>query len=114
MAPVAWIAGGGARGVWGAAVARRFATGGFRVVLTGRKQARLDLFAQQLRATGASADVVAGDLTPAETVARMGHAVGQLGYLKAAIFNAGNMEVRGAPLELSPEAFEQMWRVGTF
>jgi NAD(P)-dependent dehydrogenase (short-subunit alcohol dehydrogenase family) len=114
MTQVAWIAGVGATGGLGAALARRFARGGFRVALTGRDAKRLDGLAEEIRAGGGSAEPVSGDLTLVESVRRLGERVAALGEVKAAIFNAGNMFVRGAPLDLSPEDFEKMWRVGTF
>ncbi len=114
MVQVAWIAGVGATGGLGAAIARRFARGGFRVALTGRDRDRLEHLAAEIRASGGTADAVAGDLTGVDSVAELGAQVAALGELKVAVFNAGNMLVRGTPLELSPEAFEQMWRVGTF
>jgi NAD(P)-dependent dehydrogenase (short-subunit alcohol dehydrogenase family) len=110
---VAWIAGVGASAGLGAAVARRFAKGGFRVALTGRSAERVRAVAAEISAAGARAHALPGDVSSAEEVGRIAAEVSALGTLQAAIFNAGNA-VRGTPLELTPEQFEITWRGSTY
>jgi NAD(P)-dependent dehydrogenase (short-subunit alcohol dehydrogenase family) len=110
---VAWIAGVGAASGLGAATARRFATAGFTVVVTGRTAARLEAVCDEIRASGGQCVPLAGDVSSAQDIQRLTSAVTPLGDLKVAVFNAGNA-VRGTPLELTPEQFESTWRGGTF
>ncbi len=112
-AEVAWIAGVGAAGGLGAAVARRFAKGGLVVALTGRNAERLRAVTAGISADGGKAHALPGDVSSVDDMARLIAGVGTLGPLRAAIFNAGNA-VRGTPLELSPEKFESTWRGSTF
>lgn len=106
---VAWIVGVGASAGLGAALARRFARAGLTVVLTGRNEERLRTVASEITATGARAHALPGDISIASEATRLTHAVRELGTLKAALFNAGNM-VRGAVLDVTPEQFESTWR----
>lgn len=110
---LAWIVGVGASAGLGAALARRFAREGLRVVLTGRTPERLRLVIAEITAAGGDAQALAGDVSSAADATRLGTEIARLGSLRAAIFNAGNM-VRGTPLELTPEQFESTWRGGTY
>lgn len=106
---LAWIVGVGASAGLGAALARRFARGLSTVVLTGRNEARLQSIADEIANTGSRAHVLAGDISIPAEVTRLAAAVKEIGELKAALFNAGNM-VRGTALEITPEQFESTWR----
>ncbi|WP_063533974.1 SDR family NAD(P)-dependent oxidoreductase [Burkholderia sp. MSMB1589WGS] len=107
--PLAWIAGVGASAGLGAAVGRRFARGGYAVVLTGRTHERLAAVAGEIRAQGGVAHVASGDIASEADVERLAIEVRTLGTLRAAVFNAGNA-LRAPTLELSIAQFENAWR----
>ncbi len=101
----------------GAAIARRFAAGGYHVFAGGRTAAKIGAVAAAIRAGGGSAEAVAMDATRPEDVARLfEQAFAARGDIKAptvVVFNAGN----NRPIEflsLTAEAFEDFWRVGCF
>ncbi|MCJ2179375.1 SDR family NAD(P)-dependent oxidoreductase [Novosphingobium album (ex Hu et al. 2023)] len=81
---------GSSRGI-GAAIARKLASEGARVVIHARSQRdRADAVAEVIRAAGGSADVVMGDLATGETaleVVRAAHAIH--GALDVLVLNAG-------------------------
>jgi NAD(P)-dependent dehydrogenase (short-subunit alcohol dehydrogenase family) len=110
---LAWVAGVGSASGLGAAVARRFAAGGFTVVITGRNAPRLAALAAELSEGGMRVQALPGDVSVPADVARLASALRELGTLRAAVFNAGNA-VRGTPLELTPEACESTWRGSAF
>ena len=106
---VAWVVGVGASAGLGSALARRFAKGGLTVALTGRSEARLRSIEAEIAEAGDQAHALPGDISFPSEVTRLSTAVGEIGALRAAVFNAGNM-VRGTALEVTPEAFESTWR----
>jgi NAD(P)-dependent dehydrogenase (short-subunit alcohol dehydrogenase family) len=106
---LAWIAGVGASAGLGAARARRFARGGFHVLLTGRNEDRLRSVVSEITNAGGSASALPGDISTAAEADRLTAAVRRQGSLRAALFNAGNM-IRGNALEVTPEQFESTWR----
>jgi NAD(P)-dependent dehydrogenase (short-subunit alcohol dehydrogenase family) len=108
-AALAWIAGVGASAGLGAALARRFAHGGFTVILTGRTAARVEAVAAQIREQGGRAHALAGDISSEQDVARIAGELRQFGQLRSAVFNAGNA-VRAPTLELTAEQIESAWR----
>lgn len=110
---LAWVVGVGPSLGLGAALARRFAQGGLTAVLTGRNEARLRSIAAEINDAGHHAHVLPGDISLAAETTRLAEAVRQLGDLKAALFNAGNM-VRGAALQVTPADFESTWRGSAF
>src|SRR5438477_9943806 len=110
---IAWVAGVGAVAGLGAAVARRFATGGFLTAVTGRDRARTAAIAAQIVDAGGQARALPGDLSSAADVERLIAELAGLGALRAAIFNAGNA-VRGTLLDLTPAGFEATWRGSTY
>src|SRR5580765_3843460 len=81
MSPVAVVTGGGS-GI-GAATAARLAADGFDVVVTGRRQARLDAAVAEL---GGSARGVVMDVTDAASVAA---AADEIGACDVLVNNAG-------------------------
>lgn len=106
---VAWVVGVGASAGLGAALGRRFAQGGLKVVLTGRNEARLRSVATEIIDRGGQAHALPGDISIPSEVTRLAEGIPALGRLSSAIFNAGNM-VRGTALSLSPGEFESTWR----
>ncbi|MGF6551874.1 SDR family NAD(P)-dependent oxidoreductase [Paraburkholderia youngii] len=111
-ARVAWIAGVGASAGLGAALARRFAREGLRVVVTGRSRDRLDTIVDEIRRAGGQADALPGDVTSESELAAIARQLAGHGTLEVAIFNAAGA-TRGPTLELSAEQFEAAWRVIT-
>jgi NAD(P)-dependent dehydrogenase (short-subunit alcohol dehydrogenase family) len=112
--PVAVVAGVGAsRGV-GAAVARRFAAGGFHLVLAGRTKERVDSVAQEIADQGGAAEALQTDVTVEADVDRLMACADGLGAgLRAAIYNVGNNR-RGRIADLDMAVFEQAWRENAF
>nr|WP_028228782.1 SDR family NAD(P)-dependent oxidoreductase [Paraburkholderia ferrariae] len=108
-AALAWIAGVGASAGLGAALARRYAHGGFTVMLTGRTAERVEAVAAQIREQGGRAHALAGDISSEQDVARIAGELRQFGQLRSAVFNAGNA-VRAPTLELTAEQIESAWR----
>jgi NAD(P)-dependent dehydrogenase (short-subunit alcohol dehydrogenase family) len=106
---VAWIVGVGAAAGLGAALARRFASAGLVVALTGRTAERVRAAAAQIVADGGRASAIPGDVSSVEDIRRLAAEVRALGALHVAVFNAGNA-VRGTALEVTPEQFEAAWR----
>jgi NAD(P)-dependent dehydrogenase (short-subunit alcohol dehydrogenase family) len=110
---VAWVAGVGASAGLGAALARRFARGGLIAVVTGRNESRLRAVVAEIITAGGQAHALTGDVSDSSEITRVVAAVREIGALRSAIFNAGNM-VRGAALDVTPEQFESTWRGSTY
>jgi NAD(P)-dependent dehydrogenase (short-subunit alcohol dehydrogenase family) len=103
------IVGVGASQGLGAAIARRFAAGGYPVVVAGRNADKLATVVGELTASGATAEGVIGDASNAADVARFLEAAQALAPLAVAVHNAGGN--RPAPfLKVSEALFEQHWR----
>lgn len=101
---------GPSRGL-GAAIARRFAREGFRVTIMGRSREKLDAALGDLRAAGADAEAIVGDVTDEAAVrAAVAAAERSEAPLEAAIFNAGGNWPR-AFRDMDAEFLEGMWRV---
>lgn len=96
---------GAATGV-GAATARRLAAPGVSLLLhTRRNEAGLAAVADEVRAKGALAETILGDLAdPATPAALVAGAVARFGRLDAVIANAGFAD-RTAAMDLTDEAF---------
>jgi NAD(P)-dependent dehydrogenase (short-subunit alcohol dehydrogenase family) len=105
------VAGVGASRGLGAAIARRFAREGFRVTVIGRATEKLGATLAELRASGARAEAVVGDVTD-ETLVRRAVAAADAkdAPLEAAIFNAGGNWPK-AFREMDAGFLESMWRV---
>lgn len=103
------VVGVGASQGLGAAIARRFAQGGYPVAVAGRNAAKVEAVAEELRQSGARATAAIGDASLAAD-ARMFVATAQtLGPLAVVVHNAGSN--RPAPfLDVTAEQFEQHWR----
>jgi NAD(P)-dependent dehydrogenase (short-subunit alcohol dehydrogenase family) len=116
-APSAIVIGVGPKAGLGAAVARRFAAGGFHVFVGGRTAAKIKGVAEAIVAGGGSAEPVVMDATsPADVEHLFDHAFAPRGDIAAptvVVFNAGNNK----PIDffdLTPDQFEAFWRVGCF
>ena len=104
---------GPAEGI-GAAVARRFAREGLHVFISGRNIAKVEDSADQIRAAGGSAEAIQVDVTSETDIEAMFDRVRRrAGNLDVVVFNAGG-NTPDAFEDLSPEDFEQVWRVCCF
>ncbi|HEX2816655.1 MAG TPA: SDR family NAD(P)-dependent oxidoreductase [Phenylobacterium sp.] len=103
------VAGVGALRGLGAALARRFADGGYAVVIAGRNAEKLRATETALQASGLNVTAEVGDISIAADAQRFVAAAEAQGPLAAAIHNAGSN--RPSPfLDLSAEVFESHWR----
>jgi len=103
------VVGVGASQGLGAAIARRFAAGGFPVAIAGRNAAKLDATAAELKGAGAQVVSIVGDASNQEDAARFVAAAEQLAPLAIAVHNAGSN--RPAPfLKITEDHFEGHWR----
>ncbi len=103
MSRVALVTGGGT-GI-GAAVARRLATDGYAVVVTGRRPEPIEAVAHEIGGLAVTADTgiaLDADRAVAETVERFGG-------IDALVLNAG-VGGEGSLLDLDPEIFETVFR----
>ena len=93
----------------GAALARRFASGGHPVVIAGRNGQKLEATAAELRKSGAAVAAVIGDAAQAGDAQRFVAEAERLAPLAVAIHNAGGNDP--APfLQVSEEHFTRHWR----
>ena len=103
------VVGVGASQGLGAAIARRFAAGGYPVAIAGRNAEKLAATAAELEASSARVVRVVGDGAKAEDQQRFVAAAQTLAPLAVAVHNAGGNSP--APfLQVSAESFEQHWR----
>lgn len=112
---VAVVVGVGAERGLGAVLCRRFAAGGHHVIAMGRTAARLKQVVAGIHEEGGSAEAWVGDATREEDVtALFAHAMSPGAHRAPAdlvVFNAGNNQ-RIDFTALTPEQFENFWRVG--
>jgi len=94
----------------GAALARRFAAGGYRVAMLARSKDALAGFAAEIEGAVAYPTDVTDGAAVEDTVARVTRELGAPAIL---VHNAGNA-VFGGVTDVSPEAMESAWRVNTF
>jgi len=109
---IAWVAGVGAVAGLGAALARRFAQGGYQVAVSGRSPEKLQAVVEDIQARGGRAIALPGDAGNEADILAGIQRINELGALKVAVFNVGN-SVAAPTLELSAELFEQTWRAST-
>ncbi|HLK12348.1 MAG TPA: SDR family NAD(P)-dependent oxidoreductase [Candidatus Binatia bacterium] len=94
----------------GAAVARRFARGGFAVALMARAEESLAAVAAAIAAEGGHALPIPGDATHPDAVARaFGRVRAELGAPEVLVYNTGAFHIGGV-LDTTPAVFEQCWR----
>ena len=111
--PVAVIVGVGASRGLGAALARRFAEGGMKVVITGRTAEKIDQIKDEITRAGGKALTHIADATQNEEVKKTFAFAAEQGAIGAVVYNAGNNAI--IPFdELSAEMFESFWRLGCF
>lgn len=113
MTDVAVVIGVNASNGLGAAIARKFARAGLRVVVSGRTEARLAQVVKEITAEGDRAAHFVADATDEQSLDRLMAHASELGPVRSAIFNVGNnMPIRFS--DLTPAQFEEFWRVCTF
>lgn len=110
---IAVVIGVGAEKGLGAALCRRFAAGGYHVVVAGRTQEKIDRVAATITGDGGSASAMVCDVTDEAAVDQLFAHVENLGQLSLAIYNAGNA-MPGDFLQMKSEYFELCWRVSCF
>ena len=103
------IVGVGASHGLGAAIARRFAAGGYPVAIAGRNAPKLEATLAELQASGATAVAAVGDASLAADTRRFVEAAQGLAPLALAVQNAGS-NVPSPFLKVTQELFEQHWR----
>jgi NAD(P)-dependent dehydrogenase (short-subunit alcohol dehydrogenase family) len=103
-APVALIT--GALAGIGRATAKAFADEGYRVVVSGRRDAQGEALAEELRAGGAEAHFIRADVRDeGEVKALVEGAVARFGRLDVAVNNAGVEGTPGPIVEHTPEKY---------
>ncbi|MDK9703507.1 MAG: SDR family oxidoreductase [Sulfuritalea sp.] len=104
----------GAAGGLGAALCRRYAAAGARIAAMDLDAARLDAMAAQLRATGAEALALPGDITdPAACKAAVTATLAQFGALDGLINNAG-ISHRSLLADTDPDVIRRVMEVNFF
>jgi NAD(P)-dependent dehydrogenase (short-subunit alcohol dehydrogenase family) len=108
---LAWIAGVGASRGTGAALARRFATEGLTVAITGRSHDNVSSIVREIETAGGRAIAAPGDVSRESDVLAILKQLEAISPIEVGIYNAGNA-VWGPPLEATTADFESVWRVG--
>ena len=111
MKPAAVIFGVGPRQGIGAELCHRAAREGLHVFVGGRSAEKLEHVVTGIRREGGSAEALLADVTvPEQVTTAVGHIESSGSALELAVYNAGNN--RPEPfLDVTPEVFEDMWRV---
>jgi NAD(P)-dependent dehydrogenase (short-subunit alcohol dehydrogenase family) len=103
------IIGVGSKAGLGAALVRRFAQEGLRIIIAGRTAERLEAVSAQVREKGLAAEALVADATSeADVVALFDKATAQAD-LELVVFNVGNNAKAGL-LDLDAALFESLWR----
>ena len=98
----------------GAALARRLAAAGARVVLTGRDGARLDGVAAECGAWGGHVATVAGDLTAQATRERVVAVAGELGGGVDLLVHSAGVTMNAPFEELDPTVVRRIFEIDFF
>lgn len=109
MVTEAIIVGVGAERGLGAAVARRFAREGHRVLVAGRTMEKLAAVVTGIEAAGGAAEAVVADATDSLQV---GQLFDRAQDPEVVVFNAG-VNIRIPFRDISVESFEEAWRTNT-
>lgn len=103
---------GVAKGI-GGALAQRFASEGYHVIVTGRTLDKVEGVAAEVKRQGHSAEAMQVDVTSETDQDALFDYVKTKGSLSAVLFNAGNNAI--IPFsELTAETYEQFWRIGSY
>jgi len=106
---VALVIGVGAESGLGAALARRFAREGLRVMVAGRTPERLRIVAEQIAATGGAVAIKVADATREADVAALFDEADRDGDLSLVVYNVGS-NVAASAQDTTLELFERLWR----
>jgi NAD(P)-dependent dehydrogenase (short-subunit alcohol dehydrogenase family) len=108
------VVGVGSQHGLGAALARRFAVEGHRVIVSGRTKEKIAKVVGAIADSGGKAETFAADAAIESDVAALFDFAETSGHVvDLVVFNAGN-NVRHDFRTLPAELFEQTWRVATF
>ncbi len=105
----ALVVGVGSEAGLGAALARRFAKEGFRVIVAGRTAERLAGVAGSIRAAGGIAEAKVADVSREDDVVALLDRAAEAEDLEVVVYNVGN-NLRAPALETTGAVFEDMWR----
>ena len=105
----ALVVGVGAAQGLGAATARRFAREGLHVVVAGRTAEKVQVVAEEICASGGSAEAVVGDAAKEDDAIRFVETAEAKGPLALVLQNSGSNR-RDPFLELATADFEAIWR----
>jgi NAD(P)-dependent dehydrogenase (short-subunit alcohol dehydrogenase family) len=115
--PTALVVGVGAERGLGAALCRKFASGGYHVLVAGRTPAKIAEVARKITESGGSAETVEADATNEESITRLFDRAMSPGEghepVDLVVSNAGNNQKIDFR-ELTAAQFEDFWRVGCF
>ncbi len=115
--PTALVVGVGAEKGLGAALCRKFASGGYHVIVAGRTQAKIDQVAKTITETGGSAEAIATDATDEASIIKLFDRAMSPGSgfdsVDLVVSNAGNNQKIDFR-DLTAAQFEDFWRVGCF
>lgn len=103
------VAGVGAETGLGAALARRFAREGLRVVIAGRTEKRLNAVSAAIRDAGGTALAKVADVTREDDVVALFEEADAEGDVEVVVYNVGN-NVAAPALDTTAELFERLWR----
>ncbi|MDQ6702467.1 MAG: SDR family NAD(P)-dependent oxidoreductase [Pseudomonadota bacterium] len=107
------VVGVGAETGLGAALARRFAREGLRVVIVGRTEKRLRATAAGIHEAGGTVLTKVTDATHEKDVVALFDKAAAESDLELVVYNAGN-NVAASALETTSELFERLWRQNAF
>jgi NAD(P)-dependent dehydrogenase (short-subunit alcohol dehydrogenase family) len=112
--PTALVVGVGAEKGLGAALCRKFAGGGYHVLVAGRTPAKIEEVAKTINDSGGSAEALQTDATDEASIVKLFDRVMSPGDgfdpVELVVSNAGNNQ----KIELTSAQFEDFWRVGCF
>jgi NAD(P)-dependent dehydrogenase (short-subunit alcohol dehydrogenase family) len=115
--PTALVVGVGAERGLGAALCRKFASGGYHVIVAGRTPAKIEQVAKAIAGSGGSAEAIATDATDEASIVRLfdrAMSPGEgLDPVDLVVSNAGNNQKIDFR-EITAQQFEDFWRVGCF
>ena len=109
----ALVIGVGAEAGLGAQLAHRFAREGFRVLVAGRTEARLQSVATTIKQAGGQAEPIAADATREQDVIALFDKAVTRGDLELVVYNVGN-NAAVPLLDLTAGDFETFWRQNAF
>jgi NAD(P)-dependent dehydrogenase (short-subunit alcohol dehydrogenase family) len=115
--PTALVVGVGAERGLGAALCRKFASGGYHVIVAGRTPAKIEQVAKTIAENGGSADAVQTDATDEASIVSLFDRAMSPGEgrdpVDLVVSNAGNNQKIDFR-EITAAQFEDFWRVGCF